>query len=144
PQPSDSSPTAPPAPPPSPHFSRIQPWALAIQHEEGGKPQDLNTKLKNPGNLKYSTYTESLGGKCGPEASDGGYFCKLDTYEAGFKALCQFLRDAANDQLIGFHKARTLKAFTQVYAQPPKAHPYAENVAKALGVPVDIDIAELL
>ncbi len=136
-------PDPPPVPKP-PHISKIPVWALAIQHEEGGKPWDLNMVNHNPGNLKYSSYTASLGGKKAGAGSDGGHFCYFETYDKGFKALCQFLTDAANNLLIPFHHARTLDEFTTVYARPPKNHPYAKNVAKALDVPVTIPIKELL
>lgn len=137
--------TIPPAPlpVPSPHMPRISTWALAIQHQEGGKPTDLNTRNRNPGNLKYSPYTASLGGKPGPQGSDGGRFCIFDTYQVGFKALCQFLTDAANDELKSYHQARTLDAFTTVYARPP-SKAYVNGVAAALGVPITINIHELL
>lgn len=139
-------PTPKPPPPPIIPRSKIQAWALAIQHEEGGKPNDPNTRNRNPGNLKYTPYTASLGGKKGPAGSDGGSFCVFDTYDQGFKALCQFLTDAANNQLIPYHdpQYRTLKGFTQHYANPPANHPYAQNVARALGVPVNIQIKSLL
>lgn len=128
------------------HISKISTWALAIQHEEGGKIQDLNMRLHNPGNLKFTSYTQSLGAFLGPAGTDGGSFCQFKTYDAGFKALCQFLTDAANDKLIPYHdpKYRTLKMFTQRYANPPVKHKYAENVAKALNVSVNIDIKNLL
>lgn len=128
--------------PPQPHLSRITPWALAIQHAEGGKPQDLNTRNHNPGNLKYSSYTAALGGKQGSAGKDGGHFCYFDTYDQGFKALCTFLTDAANDQLLIGH-GLTLDEFTTRYAQPPSKM-YVRSVAEALDVPITIKIKELL
>lgn len=141
-----STPAPVPIPTPPLPKSKIQMWALAIQHEEGGNPQNLNMRLHNPGNLKFTAYTQSLGAFLGPAGTDGGSFCQFKTYDAGFKALCQFLTDAANDLLIPYHdpKYRTLKGFTQRYANPPANHPYAENVAAALGVPVNIQIKSLL
>lgn len=125
-----------------PHMSKIIPWALAIQHAEGGKPQDLNTLNHNPGNLKYTPYTASLGGKLGTKATDGGKFCYFDTYQEGFKALCTFLTDAAeNNLVIGHHL--TLYEFTRRYAEPPNDN-YVNGVAAALGLPVTTPIAALL
>lgn len=141
-----TAPTLPPSPSPvtPPHVSRIRPWALAIQAQEGGRPNDLNMRLNNPGNLKYSAYTASLGGKPGAEATDGGRFCTFDTYEKGLQALQDVLTDAASDKLRDYHQSRSLEAFTMKYANVPATHPYARQVAAALGVPVTIDIKELL
>jgi hypothetical protein len=127
-------------------LSMIKKWAIAIQKQEGGKPTDLNIRNNNPGNLKYTAYTASLGAKVAKRATDGGYFCYFDTYGKGFDALCQFLTDAANNKLAPFHDpaTRTLYGFTQKYANPPKSHPYAQNVATELGVSVMIDISKLL
>lgn len=123
--------------------NRIKIWALAIQHNEGGKPNDLNTQLRNPGNLKYTQLTASLGGKPGPKGSDGGVFCKFDTYEQGFNALCRFLNFAASGQLKSYKATMTLRQFTQIYANPP-TQAYAKDVAARLGVSVDVMIQDLL
>lgn len=134
-----------PVPPSPPHLSRISAWALAIQHNEGGKPSDINIRLHNPGNLKYTAYTASLGGKKSTMPGlDGGTFCMFDTYDAGFKALCKFLTDGANNLLMSYKQARTLKQFTMTYANIPSTHPYIKNVAKELGVSADIPINQLL
>ena len=123
---------------------RIEDWALAIQHEEGGKPQDHNTRSHNPGNLKYTSYTASLGGLRGAVSAEGGHFCKFPTYKAGFDALCQFLRDACGNKLKAFRSHMTLANFTIVYANVPLSHPYVKNVAQKLGVSVDTKIISLL
>jgi len=133
-----------PEPVPTPHVTKISTWAKAIEVEEGGKPGDLNTVLKNPGNLKYGTLLASWGATKGRPASDGGFIAEFSTYEKGFQALCNFLTLACKDELKYFHDARSLKTFTQKYANPPANHPYAENVARKLGVDVNTNIAQLL
>lgn len=140
PKPQEPTPAA-----PEPHKSRIREWAKAIEAQEGGRPQDINMRLNNPGNLKFTAYTKSLGGKKSSiPGLDGGTFCEFDTYEQGFAALCTFLTDAANDQLKPFHDKRSLMAFTMAYANIPSTHPYLRNIRKALNVSVLTPISELL
>lgn len=130
--------------------SKIQAWALAIQHAEGGKIQDLNTRNKNPGNLKYTTLTASLGGKQSAPTADGRVFCYFDTYEQGFKALCDFLTLACTNKLKAYRGMMTLEAFTKIYAEPPRTNAdplgrnYVNSVATRLGVPITIPIVNLL
>jgi hypothetical protein len=142
----ENTPSAPPSTQASPptHISKIEPWAKAIQRQEGGSPLDLNMRLNNPGNLKYSGLTAALGGVRASNATDGGSFCRFPTYEAGFNALCKFLRLAATDQLKSYRSTMSLELFTAIYANPPKDHPYGESVAKELGVPVTTPIYQLL
>lgn len=131
-----------PAPQPiptAPHISKISPWALAIQHQEGGKPQDRNTRNRNPGNLKFTPYTKSLGAI----NHDAGNFCIFNTYTDGFKALCQFLTDAADGHLVNYRPEMTLDKFTTVYAVPPNKN-YVNGVAKTLAVAVTTPIKDLL
>lgn len=120
------------------HVSKISDWAVAVKAGEGADPA-----LNNPGNLKYATLTASWGGTKGRQATDGGWICKFPTYAAGFAALCNFLTLGAENQLLAFHQARTLEAFTKVYAgNPPQG--YIDGIAAKLGVPVTIDISTLL
>ena len=124
--------------------SKIPEWALAIQHEEGGKPQDRNMRTHNPGNIKFTEFTKSLGIQKGDAAPDGGHYGKCESYEQGFRALKLFLEYAAEGQLKSYKPTMSIAEFTQVYALPPKNHPYAANVAKRLGVPVTTQIRNLL
>lgn len=133
---------APVSPPQPQHISRIIPWAKAIQQQEGWSATTLSFINNNPGNLKLTSYTQSLGATQGTRAKDGGYFCKFADYQTGFNALCTFLTDACNNQLALFHD-KTLLQFTKIYANPP-SNKYALSVAKALGVDVNILIKELL
>ena len=94
----------------------------------------------NPGNLKFTSLTQSLRAL----KSDLNGFCIFANYGDGFEALCDFLRFAARDELISYHESRTLLLFTQTYANPPTGSKYAENVAKSLGVSVNEPIKNLL
>ena len=122
----------PPAPPVIPLHSKIRRWALAVQGQEGFYTGSRSFKNRNPGNLKFTAFTQSLGAT----GKDADNFCIFPTYDAGFEALCGFLTLAAQDKLKDYHQARTLQSFTQIYANPPPDHPYAENVANDLNCTV--------
>ncbi len=124
--------------------SRITEWALAIQHAEGGKPGDRNIRDHNPGNIKYTPYTASLGALPADKAPDGGYYARFPTYEIGLRALCTFLKEACEDKLKAYKGYMTLEAFTKVYANVPAGHGYIKTVAQRLGVSKDIPIRQLL
>lgn len=131
-----------PAPVPQPDVppkNNIATWALAIQHEEGGNPTDRNMRNCNPGNLRLSPYTKSLGAV----DADSGNFCVFPDYQTGFKALCSFLTAACSDELQSYKGIMTLDAFTNTYAQPPSKN-YVNAVAKALGITPSTSIKELL
>jgi hypothetical protein len=145
--------TPPPTPPGPSEPPRVEIWASAIEQQEGGQPGDLNMRLNNPGNLKYTTYTATLGAKQsteliigaaqrGPAGSDGGYFCRFDTLEEGRSALRHFLIDAASNRLKSY-KNNTLDQFTETYARPPNKK-YVNAVAKALQVDPSIPISKLI
>lgn len=121
------------------HQSKISLWASAIKTGEGA-----NSASNNPGNLKYSTLTASWGATKGRQATDGGWLCQFPTYPMGYTALCNFLKLACEGQLIISHpKPCSLQDFTKRYAgNPPQG--YINNIAKALGVPLDTDIATFL
>lgn len=137
PQPSPS-----PAPTPSPvppvQVSRIPKWAQLISVQEGDFTGSRSRINSNPGNLKYSAYTKTLGAI----GKDSGGFCKFASWDAGMKGLCQFLTDAAGDQLIPY-KQCTLLSFTTIYAQPPNMN-YVNAIAQGLNVDPSIPIRELL
>lgn len=119
--------------------TKIETWAKAIRIQEGNNAKDRNFKNCNPGNLKYTILTKELGAI----GKDKDNFCIFKDYDAGFNALCEFLKLACDDKLLNYHSARTLRKFTKVYAQPPTGSKYAENVAKALKVSPEILISEL-
>lgn len=133
------SPKPSPVPPtPTPSVSRIPAWALAISVQEGDSAGSRSRLNGNPGNLKYSSYTASLGAI----GKDAGNFCKFSSWNAGMKALQLFLTDAANNALVPY-KNCTLDQFTTIYAQPP-SKAYVNGVAAALSVPITIPIKQLL
>jgi hypothetical protein len=115
----------------------IEKWAKAIARMEG----DISGV--NPGNLKFSPLIEKLGGKKGRKGSDGGYFALFESYDAGFKALCDFLTLACKDQLKSYHTARTFQKFTKIYAGNPPQN-YINQIAKEIGVLLDTDISTFL
>jgi len=120
------------------HVSRIIDWANAIKQGEGADPAS-----NNPGNLKYATLTASWEATKGRQAIDGGFLCQFSTYQQGFQALCNFLTLGAENELVAFHQARTLQAFTEVYAgNPPQG--YIQRIADTLQVPLTIDVSKLL
>lgn len=117
----------PPVPPVIP-VSKIQIWAKAIEKMEGYFVGSRSYKNNNPGNIKFTKYSQSLGAT----AYDKDNFCIFPTYDAGFKALCRFLIDACENRLTPYIN-KTLAEFTQIYALPPAGSKYAENVATAIG-----------
>lgn len=130
---------APAIDPPTPKPSKIEAWAKAIEKEEGMFVGSRSFRNNNPGNLKKGIYTDGLGAV----DEDNGNFLIFTDYKAGFSALCAFLTNACEGDYLRY-KGTTLKQFTDFYANPPAGSRYAENVAKALGAPVDIPIAKLL
>ncbi len=129
----------PPAPPIQPaHISKIPDWAEAIRQQEGWAVGSRSYTNKNPGNLKASEYTMSLGAI----RHDADMFCVFPDEATGTKALCTFLTDAANNQLKPYHNV-TLRQFTLTYANPPNQN-YVNGVATHLKVSPDIFIKELL
>lgn len=116
----------------------IQKWAAAIAVGEGADPMS-----HNPGNLKYSPLTASWGAQAGCSATDGGNLCQFPDDQTGLNALCSFLILGAQNQLKAFHQARTLEAFTKIYAgNPPQG--YIDGIAQKLGVSETVDISTFL
>lgn len=124
--------------------SRITEWALAIQHAEGGKPQDRNMRDHNPGNIKYTEYTASLGLSKGDPAPDGGFYGKAQTYEIGLRVLCSFLKDACEGKLRAYKPDMTLEKFSMIYANVPAGHGYIKTIASRLSLPLSTPIKNLL
>ena len=112
-------------------------WAQAIKKWEG------SIDATNPGNMKFSALTASWGATRGRPALDGGNFAVFKSPAAGFTALCHFLMLACEDQLTAYHNARTLEAFTRIYAgNPPQG--YINGIAEMVGVPLSTDISTFL
>jgi hypothetical protein len=119
--------------------SRIAPWASVIRTQEGWTPGSRSFRNNNPGNLKYTPYTHSLGAT----AHDADNFCIFPNADHGFSALMQFLTDACKGNLKSYSPDMTLDAFTTTYANPPSKN-YVNRVADALKVDEFIQIKKLL
>lgn len=142
-------------------MKNINLWADGIQEYEGYIPPgpkavagSRSYRNRNPGNLRYTGYTASLGAT----GKDDKNFCIFPTYKAGYDALCQFLKDAADNQLLpykakakqlGLTSARELSLvnFFEVYApsndnNEPNA--YALYVARKIGVNPTAKIGTML
>jgi hypothetical protein len=118
--------------------AKIVSWANIIAQEEGAVAE-----LNNPGNLGYASLTQSWGAIQGPAKGDGGYLAQFPTYEAGYTALCNFLVLGCEDQLADFHNARTLAAFTNVYADNPPTG-YLDVIVEAMGGDPNVQISTFL
>lgn len=115
-------------------------WAEAIKKHEGWYVGSRSYRNFNPGNLKLTSYTRSLGALA--KGDDKG-FAIFPTYDAGWEALLQFLRDAKSNQLYAYRNyahARgraipSLNDFFQVYAPQSEndTNRYAEVVAAYIG-----------
>ena len=137
-----------PVPPPPPDvvvrpLGLLVPLARAIQTFEGFYPGSTSYRNNNPGNMRYSTYCQSLGAT-GMTLS---HFAIFPNLTVGFNALCQFIKDAANDKLI-MGKNLTLQQFMDKYAPVTDGndpHKYANFIAKSIGVAsVDILLKNLI
>lgn len=118
------------APKPEPKRSYLVEWAIAIRDYEG-KPGDLSYKNNNPGNLR----------------SVQGPFLKFKTWEEGWNALLDYLTRAATGKHKAYKPEFTLLRFFQTYAPTADSNDpntYAKYVAKRLGVPVTIQIKNLI
>lgn len=122
--------------------NRTEKWAKAIQEFEGYAEGTRSYRNNNPGNIKYTGYTRSLGAL----GQDSGGFAVFGTYEQGFEALKRFLADAKAGNLISYKPSMTLAKFFSVYA-PSSDHndpdTYAAFVAKRIGVSSDELISNL-
>ena len=141
----------PPVPPVAPPIDKVQVFAKAIQQFEGYfRPGEnanypngsVSYKCKNPGNLKWTPYTVELGaiGK----SSSG--FCIFRSYEEGFGALKQFIKDARDDKLKNYH-GKDIYGFFEVYAPSSDGNSplqYAQSVARKCNVSVNTKLKNFL
>ena len=135
PQPVPEPPVKPPDAPTSP--STTIKMAEAIQSFEGWSNGSRSQRNCNPGNMKYTPYTQSLGAI----KYDTDNFCIFPNYEKGFSALCQFITDAGNNKLKNYHNC-TIKTFFISYSD--NSYNYAKYVANYLGAPIDTKISGLV
>lgn len=127
-----------PTPIESPKFSELNvKFAEAIKTFEGWAPNLRSRRNLNPGNLKYTSYTKSLGAI----DKDKDNFCIFKDYDAGFNALCQFIKDAGSDKLKSYHNA-TIKTFFEAYSDNSLI--YAKYVAKQMGINIDTKISQII
>lgn len=148
--------TNPPATPPingEKNHPMIVAWAKAIIVAEGGNKSYPN--IPQCGNLRYTAYTKSLGAVGHTPTGNYAIFPDAETalgatvlgtdfgpaqYVMNGKGLCQFLLDAANNELIPYKSARTLIAFTKIFAgNPPQG--YIDTIATILKVGESTDIS---
>lgn len=143
-------------------MKNIKAWADAIQEYEGfkkpgtpGYPAGSRSfRNNNPGNLRYTHYTSSLGA----DGFDDKNFCIFEDYQEGYDALCEFLHDAASNELIPYRaKAKDLGLptaghlslinFFEVYAPSSdnnEPNAYALFVASKIGVQPTAQIKDML
>jgi len=131
-----------PALPNEPKTSLVKEFAEAIKIFEGWAPGTRSYRNSNPGNIKYTSYTKDLGAT----GRDDRNFCKFPSYEAGFKALCQFISDAANEKLRYYHNKDIYGFFSSYAPSSDNNHPrkYAEFVAKRIGVSPNTLLKEIV
>lgn len=124
-----------------PKENRIHAWADAIQIYEGYAPGTRSYRNRNPGNLKYTSYTRTLG----PTGFDKQNFCIFPTVAVGYAALCTFLSDAAKGEL-GAYRGVDLYGFFNRYCPASdgnKPKHYAEYVSQQISVSPYTKIANL-
>lgn len=119
--------------------TKIEILANAIAKWEG------DTQGTNPGNIKFSSLTQSWGAKKGRKATDGGYFAIFNSKEQGFIALCNFLTLGCKDQLKYFHKPedRLLGGFLKKFAGNPDIK-YIKGIAKEVGCSLETNMKDFL
>lgn len=123
--------------------SQLTQFAKAIELHEGYYKGSRSYRNNNPGNLRYTAYTASLGAK----AKDTGSFCIFRSYNEGFEALRGFLRDACTNKLRAYKGTMTLYDFFNVYAPAAdKNNPkrYADFVATYLNISAETQIETLV
>lgn len=118
---------------------RVRLFARAIGEMENAKANYPD--LMNSGMLRYTSYINSLGGRKGRNG-----FAKFDSWEQGFDALCQFVRDARDNKLRAY-KDCTIKSFFKVYAPyEDNNNPdmYARFVAQRMVASIDEKLKDIL
>lgn len=128
------------APIPSPFKPKIIAWGAEIRVREGGGPNDPNTLHKNPGNLKWGSFTKGF--PYTQITAEG--FLVFKNEQDGMSSLCQFLTDACEGKFAPtYDPSMSILAFTQKYAEPPTPD-YAKAVAAAMGLQVNDPISKAL
>lgn len=115
---------------------RVLAMAEAIKAYEGWSPSSLSARNNNPGNLR----------RWGNTPIKNGYAC-FPTYDAGWRALCTLITNAASGKSRIYHPHDSLQQFFSRYAPASDDNyplEYARFVAKRLGVSPNIPIGWLL
>lgn len=118
----------------APTVSRIQQWADAIFHFEGGNPGNLNVRNNNPGNLKAAPDSFPQLGK------DSNGFVIFASMDDGFAALnhqlMKYLADFPSLTLTQFeaHYLGQQNYLSPQVTNQGNPFTYADNIAAKLGV----------
>ena len=122
-------PVEPPEPEPVIKVSKILGFCQSIKIHEGFFEGSRSQRGNNPGNLKYTKLTASLGAT----RADIDNFAYFPTYEIGWQALISFVKLAANNQLKNY-KDCSILSFFKTYAPSFENDSirYAEFVARQI------------
>ncbi len=123
-------------------MTQIERIADAIKEMEGYYTGSRSFRNRNPGNLKWTPYTKSLGAI----DKDSGGFAIFPSTEAGRKAIIQLIKDAKNGLLKAYRPTMTLLEFFSVYAPAAdKNNPtsYSATVAKKVGISINTKLNQL-
>lgn len=112
-------------PTPKPKVSKLNDFCKAIKSYEGYFPDSRSYRNKNPGNLKMTSLTASLGAI----DKDQSNFCIFPDYATGWSALQSFVRLATENQLKDYHDA-TIFSFFKSYSD--NSVRYANYVANQI------------
>ena len=124
-------------------MNKITEFAWNITAFEGFENGTASVTNRNPGNLRFNAYTESLGATV---ASPAG-FARFPNFQTGFQALVQFLTDAANGKNSSYKLEMTIMEFFAVFAPSSddnNPNSYAANVCTRMGIPLTTTLSSLL
>jgi hypothetical protein len=116
--------------------SKLEEWARAIQTFEGWAPGTRAFRNNNPGNIRWP------GGLPGQIGVDDTGHAIFDSFESGWAALLRQLQLAVSGRSRVYRPDMTLYEFFRLYAEE-NSGPYAEFVARQLGVSPETQIREL-
>jgi len=117
--------------------SKLEDFCKSIEIYEGYYLGSRSQRNKNPGNLKFTSYTKSLGAV----DKDSDNFCIFSSYAAGFNALKEFVIAAGENRLRDY-KNCTIESFFKIYSDNSLS--YANFVAFRLKVPISKKVANLI
>ena len=119
----------------------LENFCLAIEKHEGFYDGSRSQRNNNPGNMKFTEYTKSMGAT----HADKGGFAVFPNYYMGLECLRQFIRDASNDKLKNY-KQCTIYSFFSKYAPPfeNNVETYANFVAHRCGVSIDTKLSDFI